>query len=69
MRNLIKIETKATLNTETLEVIKGEVETLSVAMRTDVISASRIRLNNIIDNCINAAYQLGKIDAKKEMDI
>lgn len=65
MRNLIKVETKAALNTEALEAIEKEITTLTGNIRIDVRSAAQARLNKILNNCVNAAYKLGKIDAQK----
>jgi hypothetical protein len=65
MRNLIKTETKATLNRDAREAIEREVRSLKISLESPVY----IRLYTIIDNCVNAAYQLGKIDAKREIGV
>jgi len=67
MRNLISVETKATLNTDAKNAIEIEIETLSTSVRIDIKSASKERLYRIINNCTNAAYQLGKIDGDKQL--
>jgi hypothetical protein len=63
MRNLIKIETKAVLNKEAREALEKEVQALRMNVTTHT------KLYKIINTCVSAAYKLGKIDAKKEMDI
>ena len=65
MRNLIKIETRAVLNTDARKAIEEEIQSL----RKNITTTAHIRLYKVINNCMNAAYKLGKIDAKKEMGV
>lgn len=65
MRNLIKTETKAALDEDAVETIEEKMQILGANTK----SAAYMGLYTIINKCINAAYKLGKIDAKKEMSI
>ena len=68
MRNLVRtdvVEVKASLNADAQDAIKDELDTISNSVRVDVISSTTTRLFDIINTCVNAAYQLGKIDGKK----
>jgi hypothetical protein len=67
MGNLVKTEVvqiKASLKPDAIESIRSELTIMHEATRIDVISSATTRLFSIINNCVNAAYQLGRIDGK-----
>jgi len=68
MRNLVKIEVvevKASLNADAIKAIREELSIINKANDMATIKATAKSIYKIVNTCVNAAYQLGRIDEQK----